>query len=128
MGYVPDLPGCISSGPTLKEMQKGIRCAVDAFISERREEAFPLPATHVVHFPHPSEGHEIDYWVIENVEITFSDSGRPIKALKGRAITGIDKTTAYPSTRRRGDSLRMTARSAQGTSYSSRSRRRRKVS
>jgi hypothetical protein len=89
-------------------MQEGIRCAVDAFISERCGEAFPQPVTYIVHFPHPSEGHGIDYWVIENVEIAFSDSGRAVKALKGRAITGVDKTTADPSARRRGDSLRMT--------------------
>lgn len=76
-GYVPDLPGCISTGATLDEMKQRMRETVDALfvaLAERDEEA-PQPTTTTVHFPHPSEGHGIDHWVVERVEVKVSEFG-----------------------------------------------------
>jgi predicted RNase H-like HicB family nuclease len=83
-GFVPDLPGCISSGKTLEMMQCGIRTAVDAFIAERTNhgEEMPPSVTRIVHFPRPREGHGIDHWVVEGVEVLFSKSGRAIQTEK----------------------------------------------
>lgn len=47
--YVPDLPGCISVGDTLKEIQDSIREAIAGHVEEMRRngEAIPMPTTHV---------------------------------------------------------------------------------
>lgn len=47
--YVPDLPGCISTGRTLDEVEQNIRDAIAFHIAGLREdgEAVPEPTTHV---------------------------------------------------------------------------------
>lgn len=41
--FVPDLPGCTSSGDTLEELQANIREAVDLYIESLRENNEPIP-------------------------------------------------------------------------------------
>jgi predicted RNase H-like HicB family nuclease len=111
-GFVPDFPGCMASGSSLLKMQESIRRAVNSFIAERKQrgEEMPQALTHIVHFPHPSEGHGIDHWVVESVEVLFTKSGRAIRSLKARRRKIKRAQTADPSHRRHGDSLRMTTR------------------
>jgi predicted RNase H-like HicB family nuclease len=47
--YVPDLPGCISTGRTLAEVERNIRDAIAFHIAGLREggETVPEPTTHV---------------------------------------------------------------------------------
>lgn len=47
--YVPDLPGCISTGRTLEEVEQNIRDAIVLHIEGLREagEIVPEPTTHV---------------------------------------------------------------------------------
>lgn len=47
--YVPDLPGCISTGRTLDEVEQNIRDAIAFHIAGLREdgESVPEPTTHV---------------------------------------------------------------------------------
>lgn len=47
--YVPDLPGCISTGRTLGEVEQNIRDAIAFHIAGLREggEVVPEPTTHV---------------------------------------------------------------------------------
>ncbi len=47
--YVPDLPGCTSTGETLEEIQKNITEAIQIYLDELREDGLPLPepTTHV---------------------------------------------------------------------------------
>jgi predicted RNase H-like HicB family nuclease len=51
--YVPDLPGCVSSGNTREEVQHLIAEAVRLHIESLRKHGEPVPApstsTHVVH-------------------------------------------------------------------------------
>ena len=42
--YVPDLPGCVSTGRTLDEVLKNIREAVEGHLEVMREYGDPIPA------------------------------------------------------------------------------------
>lgn len=86
-GFVPDLPGCIATGVALEEMQANMRETMNAHVSglAERGEAIPEPTTHIVHFPHPSEGHGIDHWIVEGLEAPVQESGRGQTELKLKA-------------------------------------------
>ena len=42
--YVPDLPGCTTSGETVDEVKRNIKDAVDLYIESLRENDEPVPA------------------------------------------------------------------------------------
>lgn len=41
--YVPDLPGCVTTGATLEEINQQIQEAIEFHIEGLREEGFPIP-------------------------------------------------------------------------------------
>ena len=41
--YVPDLPGCVAAGATLKETEQLIRGAVEMHLETMREDGDPVP-------------------------------------------------------------------------------------
>ena len=41
--YVPDLPGCISTGKTLEETEKNIKEAIELYVDTLREDGEPIP-------------------------------------------------------------------------------------
>jgi predicted RNase H-like HicB family nuclease len=41
--YVPDLPGCVSTGATLPEVEKSIREAIEFHLDGLREDGEPIP-------------------------------------------------------------------------------------
>ncbi len=41
--YLPDLPGCISTGETFEEVQKNIQEAVELHLSGMHEDGIPIP-------------------------------------------------------------------------------------
>jgi predicted RNase H-like HicB family nuclease len=41
--YVPDLPGCVSTGATLEEVERNIREAIEGHLSVLREFGEPVP-------------------------------------------------------------------------------------
>jgi predicted RNase H-like HicB family nuclease len=41
--YVPDLPGCTTSGDTVEDVKAGIRDAVATYIESLREHNEPIP-------------------------------------------------------------------------------------
>jgi len=47
--YVPDLPGCIATGASLKEAESHIREAIEFHLDGMREDGtpFPPPSSHV---------------------------------------------------------------------------------
>jgi predicted RNase H-like HicB family nuclease len=49
--YVPDLPGCVSTGDTLEEVQRNIQDAVSLHLRGMREDGEPIPepTTHVAY-------------------------------------------------------------------------------
>jgi len=42
--YVPDLPGCIATGPTLAQAEAAIREAIAFHLGGLREDGLPIPA------------------------------------------------------------------------------------
>lgn len=42
--YVPDLPGCITTGDTLAEVTRNIREAIDFHLEGLQEDGDPIPA------------------------------------------------------------------------------------
>jgi predicted RNase H-like HicB family nuclease len=41
--YVPDLPGCVTTGETIEEVEQQIREAIEFHIRGLREEGSPIP-------------------------------------------------------------------------------------
>jgi predicted RNase H-like HicB family nuclease len=44
--YVPDLPGCITTGRTVKEIERNIREAIELHLEGLREDGDPIPEPH----------------------------------------------------------------------------------
>jgi len=42
--YVPDLPGCVAAGSTIKETENEIRIAIKFHIDGMKEDGLPIPA------------------------------------------------------------------------------------
>ena len=41
--YVPDLPGCIATGKTRRDVEKQIRSAIEFHLEGMREDGIPIP-------------------------------------------------------------------------------------
>lgn len=41
--YVPDLPGCVSTGRTIEETEQNIREAIEFHLDGMREDGHPIP-------------------------------------------------------------------------------------
>ncbi len=41
--YVPDLPGCVATGPTVEEVEREIREAIELHIEGMREDGAAIP-------------------------------------------------------------------------------------
>ena len=41
--YVPDLPGCVTTGETIEEIEQEIREAIEFHIRGLREDGLPIP-------------------------------------------------------------------------------------
>ena len=41
--YVPDLPGCVTTGKTIEEVEKNIREAIQFHIDGLKEDGLPVP-------------------------------------------------------------------------------------
>ncbi|HTU21586.1 MAG TPA: type II toxin-antitoxin system HicB family antitoxin [Gemmataceae bacterium] len=42
--YVPDLPGCVATGATVKEAEELLREAIEIHVAGLREDGLPVPA------------------------------------------------------------------------------------
>jgi predicted RNase H-like HicB family nuclease len=41
--YVPDLPGCVATGRTVKETERRLREAIELHVQGLREDGLPIP-------------------------------------------------------------------------------------
>jgi len=46
--YVPDLPGCITTGATVEETERNIREAIELHLEGMRENGLPIPEPRTV--------------------------------------------------------------------------------
>ena len=44
--YVPDLPGCVTTGGTVAEIERNIREAIELHLEGMREDGEPIPEPH----------------------------------------------------------------------------------
>ena len=44
--YVPDLPGCITTGRTVEEVERNMREAIELHLDGLREDGEPIPEPH----------------------------------------------------------------------------------
>ena len=44
--YVPDLPGCVTTGRTVEEIERNIREAIELHLDGLREDGEPIPEPH----------------------------------------------------------------------------------
>jgi len=44
--YVPDLPGCITTGRTVEEIERNVREAIELHLDGLREDGEPIPEPH----------------------------------------------------------------------------------
>ena len=49
--YVPDLPGCVATGATVKEAEEGIREAIRMHVEGLLEDGLPVPAPKITTLP-----------------------------------------------------------------------------
>jgi predicted RNase H-like HicB family nuclease len=42
-GYVPDLPGCVATGPTVEDTEQLLREAIEIHLAGMREDGLPIP-------------------------------------------------------------------------------------
>lgn len=77
-GYAPDLPGCISTGDTHKEirenMREVLRNHVSLLVAQGNE--IPSQVTTVIHCPKPVEESDVKHWIVERLEIEVPVAGR----------------------------------------------------
>ncbi len=46
--YVPDLPGCVTTGATIEETERNIREAIEPRLDGMREDGLPIPRPRTV--------------------------------------------------------------------------------
>ncbi len=44
--YVPDLPGCITTGQSVEEVERNVREAIELHLDGLREDSEPIPEPH----------------------------------------------------------------------------------
>ena len=85
-GHAPDIPGCCSTGKTLKKMREMMREALEFHLEGMAEDgdAMPQPVTVSVDFKEMDEIEEgeVDHYVVEWLEIEV-----PISKQRGEALT-----------------------------------------
>lgn len=54
--YVPDLPGCVATGATVKQTERRLREAIEIHIAGLREDGLPVPkpSSHVDYIEIPA--------------------------------------------------------------------------
>lgn len=79
-GFAPDIPGCISTGKTLKKMREMMREALEFHLQGMAEggDAMPTPVTNSVDFKELDDIDEgkVDHYVVEWLEIEVPTSGQ----------------------------------------------------
>jgi predicted RNase H-like HicB family nuclease len=85
-GFVPDIPGSISAGKTLKKMPEMMREALEFHIEAMAEDGveMPMPVTASIDFRDLDNMEEggVDHYVVERLEIEVPASKQGIAVLR----------------------------------------------
>ncbi len=69
-GHAPDVPGCVSAGQTLEEMQSMMREALEFHFQGliEEQESIPEPKTQNVEFK-PEDFEDVEYFVVQKLAV-----------------------------------------------------------
>jgi predicted RNase H-like HicB family nuclease len=74
-GHAPDLPGCISVGDTLEEMQAMMREALEFHIEALVEDGDPIPEPKTINVEFkPEDFEDTEYFVVQNLEVKVPEA------------------------------------------------------
>jgi predicted RNase H-like HicB family nuclease len=71
-GYAPDVPGCVSAGDTLAEMEAMMREALESHLQLLAEDGDPIPEPSCARVDFlPEDFEDTEYFVVEKLAIMF---------------------------------------------------------
>ena len=74
-GHAPDLPGGISVGDTLEEMQAMMREALEFHIEALVEDGDPIPEPKTINVEFkPEDFEDTEYFVVQNLEVKVPEA------------------------------------------------------
>jgi predicted RNase H-like HicB family nuclease len=69
-GYAPDVPGCVSAGDTLEEMEAMMREALESHLELLSERGYAIPEPASVNVEFKAEDFEdTEYFVVQKLEV-----------------------------------------------------------
>jgi predicted RNase H-like HicB family nuclease len=79
-GHAPDVPGCVSAGETLEEMQSMMREALEFHFQGLLEEREPIPEprTQNVEFK-PEDFEDVEYFVVQKLAVKVPAGAEKLK-------------------------------------------------
>jgi predicted RNase H-like HicB family nuclease len=83
-GFAPDIPGCISTAKTLREMRRLMREALESHLEFMAADGDPMPTPVTTSFDLSTvydPAGEVDHYVLEFMEIDVPVSGRTSQAM-----------------------------------------------
>jgi predicted RNase H-like HicB family nuclease len=80
-GHAPDVPGCVSAGDTLEEMQSMMREALEFHLRGLIAEGEPIPEpkTQNVEFK-PEDFEDVEYFVVQHIEVNVPATAKTHQA------------------------------------------------
>ena len=80
-GHAPDVPGCISTGDTLEQMQAMMREALELHLEALAEDGDPIPEPQTINFEFQPEDYEdAEYFVVQKLEVRVPETAKADQA------------------------------------------------
>ncbi len=75
-GFLPDVPGCVSTGKSLEQMRNMMREALDFHLEGMAEDGEPIPETKTLSYPVSFEGEseKVLGYIVEWIEVKLPKS------------------------------------------------------
>lgn len=80
-GHAPDVPGCVSAGDTLEEMQAMMREALEFHLTSMIEDGEPLPEPKTENVEFKTEDFEdVEYFVVQKLAVNVPAGAERLNA------------------------------------------------
>ena len=83
-GHAPDVPGCVSAGDTIEEMNKMMREALEFHFEGMREDGETIPEPTAMNVELKAEDFEdVEYFVVKKLEVKVparTQTGKSVRA------------------------------------------------
>lgn len=80
-GHAPDVPGCVSAGDTLEEMQRMMREALELHLEALHDDGQPMPepVTESVDFK-TEDFEDVEYFIVQKLAVSLPGAYKTTKA------------------------------------------------